>query len=175
MTDKQCYKTFMKIKLFKDCKDQCPKGVRLLGMDVGRKTLGLALSDSGQSLATPLMTIQRTKFSKDMEQLKAVLEEYEIGGFIVGWPINMDGTLSRTCDMVQSFVDEMRQHTDVIGQKPFIAFIDERLSTSEVDNSLDNRVDMKRSDKRGAKEKGLVDQLAAQIILQGALDSIQKT
>ena len=162
----------MKVKLVKDCRDEIPKSVRLMGLDLGAKTIGVAICDAGQSIATPLMTVKRTKFSKDIVALAEIIKEYEIGGYILGWPVHMDGSLSPRCDAVQSFADEMGRHPEIFGSKPFIAFMDERLSTSTVDNFVHNRVDMNKSSKRGAKESGLTDRLAAQIILQNALDGL---
>lgn len=162
----------MKIKLFKDCKGNCPKNRRLMGLDLGSKTIGVAVSDAAQSIATPLKTIQRTKFSKDILALKDIIEEYEIGGFIVGLPLRMDGSEGPRCDASRSFADEMRRHPAIFGENPFVALIDERLSTQHVDNALDKRVDMGRKSKQGAKSSGLIDKLAAQIILQTALDGI---
>lgn len=162
----------MKIKLFKDCKGNTPKNRRLMGLDLGAKTIGVAISDSAQSIATPVITIKRTKFSKDIMALKPIIEEFEIGGYIIGLPVSMDGTEGPRCDVSRSFADEMAKHPDIFGQNPFIALMDERLSTQTVDNAMDNRVDMKKSSKRNAKDNGLTDKLAAQIILQNALDSL---
>ena len=148
-----------------------PKNCRLMGLDLGTKTIGVAISDSMQSIATPITTIKRTKFSKDILELHKIIKEFEIGGYIIGWPLNMDGSEGPRCDATRSFADEMTRHPDIFGVQPFIALQDERLSTSEVDKFVDNRVDMKRSSKRGAKEQGLTDQLAAQIILQGAINN----
>jgi len=153
-----------------DMKDM-PKGVRLMGIDLGKKTIGIALSDSAQTLATPLQTIRRAKFKEDSQKMATIIKEYEIGGFIFGWPLNMNGSRSAGCDAVQSFIDEMKHHPAIFGDNPPVALWDERLSTQSVDESLYNRVDMKRSSKQKAKDKGLKDSLAAQIILQGALDS----
>ena len=146
-----------------------PKNCRLMGLDLGSKTIGVAVSDAGQSIATPVTTIKRTKFSKDILELHKIIKEFEIGGYILGWPLNMDGSQGPRCDVTSSFADEMTKHPDIFGAQPFIALQDERLSTSEVDKFVHNRVDMKKSSKRGAKESGLTDQLAAQVILQGAL------
>ena len=143
-----------------------------MGLDLGTKTIGVAVSDAMQSIATPVTTIERSKFSKDMEALGAIIKEFEIGGYILGLPLNMDGTEGGRCDATRSFADEMRQRPEIFGEKPFIALWDERLSTRTVDDFLDKRVDINRTKKRGAKESGLVDQLAAQVILQGALDSL---
>ena len=156
----------MKIKLLKDCLDAVPKNTRLMGLDLGTKTIGVAVSDSMQNLATPITTINRTKFSKDIVELHAIIKEFEIGGYILGWPMNMDGSEGAKCDAVRSFADMMTQHPEIFGENPFIAFQDERLSTHTVDNYWD-----KPRDKRGNKSKGVTDKLAAQVILQGALDS----
>lgn len=156
----------MTIGLLKNIADTCPTNKALLGLDVGKKTIGLALSDPGQSIATPLQTIKRTKFSKDMIFLQGVIEEYEIGGFVVGLPINMDGSEGRRAQSVRDFSIEMQ---NVLGNDSWIALWDERLSTVSVEESVDNFVE-KRKTKANAKASGLIDKLAAQVILQGALD-----
>ncbi len=145
-----------------------------MGLDLGAKTIGVAISNAEQSIATPITTIKRTKFSKDILELQKLIKEFEIGGYIIGLPLNMDGSEGARCDATRSFADEMSKRKDICdatkGGQPFIALWDERLSTHTVDNFVHNRVDMKRSSKRGAKDKGLTDQLAAQIILQSAID-----
>lgn len=155
--------------LLKDIAADCPKDAALLGLDVGKKTIGLALSGAGQSLATPLKTIQRTKFTKDMEALKAVIEEYEIGGFVLGYPVNMDGSEGPRAQSIRDFAAEM---ANTLGQGTWIALWDERLSTVSVEDVVDNLV-QKRKTKINAKSSGLIDKLAAQMILQGAVDYIQ--
>lgn len=151
---------------------ELPKNVRLMGLDLGSKTIGVAVCDAMQNMASPLTTIKRTKFTKDIEALHQIIIEYEIGGYVLGWPLNMDGSEGPRCDAVRSFADEMRQHPAIFGQNPKIVLQDERLSTAEVDNFMDNRVDMGRKSKRGAKGDGLKDALAAQVILQGALNQL---
>ncbi|HEU4839424.1 MAG TPA: Holliday junction resolvase RuvX, partial [Micavibrio sp.] len=88
----------MPIGLLKNIADTAPKGVRLLGLDIGTKTIGLAICDAGQSIATPLQTIRRTKFSEDLKALGKIACEYEVRGFVLGWPLNMDGSISGSCD-----------------------------------------------------------------------------
>lgn len=168
-----------KIKLLQDCIERVPNNVRLMGLDLGTKTIGVAVCDAGQSLATPVGTIKRTKFSQDMVELLKVINEFEVRGIILGWPVQMNGGAGARCDMVMSFADEMYRHESIkqalcakAGQQPFIALLDERLSTQSVDNFLDNRVDMKRKSKINAKDSGLKDALAAQIILQTAVNGI---
>ncbi|GJL84621.1 MAG: putative pre-16S rRNA nuclease [Micavibrio sp.] len=158
----------MPIGLLKDIIDCAPKDVRLLGMDPGTKTIGLAVSDPAHSIATPLKTIKRTKFTKDIEELRQVIADYEIGGFVLGYPVNMDGTEGKRCQSVRDFAQEMGNHADIFGDNPWIALWDERLSTETVESFLVESVDMSRT-----KRKHVVDKLAAQHILQGALDFIQ--
>lgn len=163
----------MPIGLLKDIVDRAPLGVRLLGLDLGTKTIGLAISDDGHSIATPLRTIERKKFIDDIKALGAVSSEYDIGGYVFGWPLNMDGSHSGACDRVRSFIDEMKNYPQELGMKQgadlWIALFDERLSTSAVNDFLVKDVDMSRT-----KREKVVDKLAAQLILQGALDFLKR-
>lgn len=144
-----------------------PKGVRLLALDVGKKTLGLAMSTPDQTLATPLKTITRTKFTKDILLLHDVIRDYEIGGYVLGYPVNMDGSEGPRCESIRHFAQEMANHPDIFGPDPWIAFWDERLSTSSVEDFVGNHMNIRK-----AKEKGVIDKLAALTILQGALERI---
>lgn len=155
----------MTIALLKNIYKDAPRGT-LLGLDVGKKTIGLALGSVEQGVATPLETISRTKFTKDMEKLTKFIAEYEVKGFVIGLPVNMDGTEGRRAQSIRDFAMEMER---VLGGSPWIALSDERLSTVSVEGYVDNLVD-KRKTKINAKSSGLIDKLAAQIILQGALD-----
>lgn len=96
----------MPIGLLKDIIEQTPQGVRLMGLDLGTKTIGVAVSDSGLSVSTPVTTI-RPEFASDLKELGKLVHEYEVGGFVFGWPLNMDGSISGSCDRVRSFIDEM--------------------------------------------------------------------
>lgn len=152
----------------------CPQGVRLLGMDVGKKTIGLALADSSMGIATPLMTVRRTKFSHDIIELKKIIQDYDVGGFVVGYPLNMDGSEGGRCQSVRDFSHEFKAQICACftgGEGVWIALCDERLSTASVETFVDNSVDYS---KRRAKEKGITDALAAQVILQSALDYMQQ-
>jgi len=161
----------MPIALLSEIAKDCPKNTRLMGVDLGTKTIGLAVCDEGQSIATPVTTIFRKKFSEDMKVFARFVREYGVGGFVFGWPLNMDGSRGPGCDRVQSFIDEMRNYPQQLGMDQgadvWIALFDERLSTSAVHDMLDNDVHMS-----GTKRKQVVDKLAAQLILQGALDYI---
>lgn len=155
----------MTIGLLKDIAENRPRNVRLLGMDIGKKTIGLAVCDPAQSLATPLQTLKRTKFTKDLIRLQAVVKDYEVGGFVLGLPLNMDNTEGPRCQAVRDFALELVRYPDVVGENPWVALQDERFSTVSADNLVDGAVS-----KRKAKEKGITDMLAAQVILQSALD-----
>lgn len=140
-----------------------PPRARLLGFDVGSKTIGLAVSDSGLTVASPVETIARTKFTEDVKAVARVVETYKIGGFVVGLPINMDGSEGPRCQSVRQFGRNLLEKID----RP-LTFWDERLSTSAVDRSM-LEADLSRK-RRGE----LVDKLAAAFILQGALDFLRR-
>lgn len=157
----------MPIGLLKDIIDRKPKSGALLGLDIGEKTIGLALSDPDQRMALPRETVQRVKFTKDIEVLRKVIKDFEIVGYVLGFPVNMDGTEGTRCESVKHFADEMKNNPKIFGVDPWIALWDERLSTVAVDRFLINSVDMSRR-----RRDEVVDKLAAQHILQGALDFI---
>ena len=156
--------------LLKNIVKDCPSDVALMGMDIGKKTIGVAVSDSAQKIACPLSTIKRTKFSKDIKALEEIIREYNIGGYIMGYPLNMDGSEGRRCQSIRDFAVEFENQLsdDLKGEQGlWIAFWDERLSTVSVEDFVHEAVDIS---KRRAKEKGILDKLVAQCILQGALD-----
>lgn len=145
-----------------------------MGVDLGTKTIGLALSDPDRTMATPFKTLSRTKAQADLKDMAEIAKDYEVAGFVFGWPVNMDGSRGAACDRVQSFADEMMRYPHPMGTKQgaglWIAFIDERLSTEAVEDFLVKDVDMSRT-----KRKQVIDALAAQLILQGALDYLNGT
>lgn len=140
-------------------------GRRLLGLDLGEKTIGLAVSDSGLSLASPVTTIRRGKFTADAKQLAVLIAEREIGGLVIGLPVNMDGSEGPRCQSARQFARNLR---GVAGIDLPVVFWDERLSTAAVERFLVDEADMSRR-RRGA----VVDKMAAAYILQGALDSLR--
>ena len=158
----------MPIGLLKDISDTLPAGSRLLGLDIGTKTIGLAVSDSKGILATPVRTIQRRKFTLDIQDIRKEITDFSIGGYVLGFPLNMDGTEGPRCQSVRHFADEMRNNPDIFGKNPWIAFWDERLSTAAVEDFLIESVDMSRT-----KRKQIIDAHAAAHILQGALDYLR--
>lgn len=156
--------------LLENNKDHCPEGVVLMGLDVGKKTIGVALSDSAHCVATPVTTIKRTKFKRDLQALEEIIREYNVGGFVVGYPLNMDSSAGPRCQSVRDFVLEFKAQLSPdlkCNEDIWIALWDERLSTASVEGFVDEYVDIS---KRKAKERGILDKLAAQVILQGALD-----
>ncbi len=139
---------------------------RLLALDLGEKTIGLALSDPGLTVATPLETIRRTKFTKDAEALDRIIGEWAVGGLVLGLPVNMDGTEGPRCQSTRQFARNLEHR----GLNLPIAFWDERLSTSAVERFLVQGADMTR--KRRAE---VVDKMAAAYILQGALEAVRQS
>ena len=135
---------------------------RLMGLDLGSKTIGLALSDVSLMIASPLRTIKRTKFTQDAETLEALIDEHDVGGLILGLPINMDGSEGPRCQSTRQFAMNLLERRDIP-----LTFWDERLSTVAVERILIDEIDMTR--KRRAK---VIDKAAATYILQGALDAL---
>ena len=139
-----------------------PKKSRLLGLDVGRKTIGLAVSDSDMKIATTVGTIRRSKFTKDVKNLDAIITERQVNGLVLGLPISMDGNEGPACQSVRQFAVNL-DNTLEIG----ITFWDERLSTSAVERLLIKEADLSRN-----RRSEIIDKMAAAYILQGALDSL---
>jgi putative Holliday junction resolvase len=134
---------------------------RLMGLDLGTKTIGLALSDVERRLASPLETIKRVKFSQDAHLLLKIAEDQQAMALIFGLPLNMDGSSGPRAQATEAFLRNLRLLTSL----PF-ALWDERLSTAAVTRDLIDR-DVSR-----AKRAQVVDKLAAAYILQGALDRL---
>lgn len=149
-----------------DLPDRLAKGQRLLGLDIGEKTVGLAISDSALSIASPVDTIRRKKFTADARTLKALCEERRVGGLVLGLPVNMDGSEGPKCQSVRQFA---RNLIEVAGLDLPTAFWDERLSTAAIQRMLVDEADMSR-----AKRAQVVDKMAAAYILQGALDALAR-
>lgn len=162
----------MTVELLKNIAGKAPKERALLGLDVGKKTIGVALGYVEHGIATPLETIKRTKFSKDILRLAELMKEHDAGGLIIGLPVNMDGSEGQRAQSVRDFAIELSKRPDIVGKDPFIALWDERLSTASVEGIVDELVD-KRKTKTESKSSGLIDKLAAQHILQGAIDHLQ--
>ncbi|HTJ65151.1 MAG TPA: Holliday junction resolvase RuvX [Alphaproteobacteria bacterium] len=144
-------------------------GKRLIGLDLGEKTIGVAISDPGLTIASPIDTIRRTKFTEDVKQLVRMIAGREVGGIVIGLPINMDGTEGPRCQSVRHFGQNLLARADLLGMQPEIAFWDERMSTVAIQRLLVSEADMSRG-----KRAQAVDKMAAAYILQGALDALAK-
>jgi putative Holliday junction resolvase len=144
-----------------DLAESLPQEERLLGLDLGTKTIGLALSDVMLTIATPLETIKRTKFTADAEKLLAIASRHRVGGLILGYPLNMDGSKGPRAQASESFARNLAR----LSKLP-VALWDERLSTAAVTRTL---LEADASRRRRAE---VVDKMAASFILQGALDRL---
>ena len=140
--------------------------MRIMGLDYGDKTVGVAVSDELLITAQPVTTVERersNKLRKTYQQLEAIIEEYEIEKIVVGKPLNMNGTEGERVDKTRAFSDELKRRTGLE-----IIEVDERLTTTEADRILED-TGVAHS---GRKEH--IDKMAAAIILQTYLDSIVK-
>lgn len=139
-----------------------PASARLIGLDLGTKTIGLALSDLGRRIATPMETIRRRKFSLDVADLLAICAKQQVAAMVIGLPLNMDGSEGPRAQATRAFVRNLVPLTDLP-----ITYWDERLSTTAVTRTL------LEADTSRAKRAEVVDKMAASFILQGALDRMQ--
>jgi putative Holliday junction resolvase len=136
-----------------------PQGSRLIGIDVGSKTLGLALSDITRKIASALVTLRRSRLAADLRRLLDLAAEHGVGGFVVGLPLNLDGSEGPRAQATRAFVRELAKLTALP-----ILFWDERLTTAAAERVL---LEADASRRRRAE---VVDKVAATLILQGALD-----
>jgi putative Holliday junction resolvase len=144
-----------------ELKPLLPAGARLLGLDVGTKTIGMALSDTTLLIATPLDTIRRTRFRDDLKRLLDEIARHKIGGIVVGLPLALDGSDSPRTQGVRQFAKNLMAHTELP-----LAFWDERLSTAAVERGM-IAADLSRQ-----RRSELIDKAAAAYILQGLLDHL---
>jgi putative Holliday junction resolvase len=140
-----------------------PPGTPVVGLDLGEKTIGVAVSDRLLMVATPLNVISRIKFTADLETLLRLMAGRGAVGMVIGLPVNMDGSEGPRCQSTRAFA----RHVLRLQDRP-IAFWDERLSTAAV-----NRVLIDEADSSRARRAQVVDSLAATWILQGALDRLR--
>ncbi|MFZ5669266.1 MAG: Holliday junction resolvase RuvX [Pseudomonadota bacterium] len=140
-----------------------PAQAPVVGLDPGEKTIGVAVSDVTRTVASPLETIERVKFTKDAEALFRLMDSREAKGIVIGLPVNMDGTEGVRCQSNRALARNLLRLRDLP-----IAFWDERLSTAAVNRVLIDEHDITR--KRRAE---VVDKMAAAWILQGALERMR--
>ena len=131
------------------------------GLDLGEKTIGVAVSDSFLTVATPLETVRRKKFGVDAARLLEIAADRELGGFILGLPLNMDGSEGPRCQSTRAFARNLSKLTELP-----IGFWDERLSTVAAERAL---IEADTSRKRRSE---VIDHVAAGYILQGVLDRL---
>jgi len=140
-----------------------PRYGALVGLDLGEKTIGVAVSDPTRTVASPLTLIRKTRFTDDAEALFKVMDGREVVAIVVGLPVNMDGTEGVRCQSNRAFARNLlRLRPDLI-----IAFWDERMSTMAVNRFLIDQADVNR-----ARRAEVVDKMAAGWILQGALERL---
>jgi putative Holliday junction resolvase len=137
-------------------------GTGLLGLDVGRKTIGVAVCDGRRIIASPLDTVRRSKLAADAGRLAIWADEYGTAGLVIGLPLGMDGREGPSCQSMRQFAKNLHGHLGLA-----YAFWDERLSTAAIERLLVDEADMTR--RRRAQ---VVDKMAAAYILQGALDAL---
>ena len=143
-------------------KNKLSSGSRLLGIDLGTKRIGIAISDYNQKIATPLQTLEKSKQGKLIDELESIIAEYDIRGIIIGNPINMDGTYGKSSQSAKDIAINISNKIDIP-----VSLWDERLSTVGAFN-LSSELDINVS-----KREKDIDKFAAAFILQGALDFIQ--
>ncbi|SDG39929.1 Holliday junction resolvase RuvX [Roseospirillum parvum] len=139
-----------------------PRGRSLMGLDLGTRTIGLAVSDPDWRIASPLDTIRRRRLAADLDALLAAMDSRQVGGLVLGWPVEMDGRPGKRCQATRQFARDLLTHREVP-----IALWDERLSTAAVERVMIADMDLSRR-----RRAGKVDQSAAAWILQGALDAL---
>jgi putative Holliday junction resolvase len=146
-----------------DMEDAVAAAAPLVGLDLGEKTIGVAVSDLSRSIASPLALIRRSRFTDDVKALFERMRERGASGVVIGLPMNMDGSEGPRCQSARAFARNMLRLRDLP-----IAFWDERLSTMAVNRMLIDEGDVTRG-----RRAGVVDKLAATWILQGALDRLR--
>ena len=148
--------------VFEDFAAALPPMSALMGLDLGTKTIGVAVSDRIGAVATPLETVKRKKFSADAARLLEIIQARDISGILLGLPRNMDGTEGPRCQSTRAFARNLMQLTDLP-----ISFWDERLSTVAAEKAL---LEADTTRKRRAE---VIDHVAASYILQGELDRMR--
>ncbi|WP_170587326.1 Holliday junction resolvase RuvX [Ruegeria arenilitoris] len=148
--------------VFDDFAAALPPMQALMGLDLGEKTIGVAVSDRMRGVASPLETVRRKKFKLDSARLLEIAADREIGGIVLGLPMNMDGSEGPRCQSTRAFARNLSQLTDIP-----IGFWDERLSTVAAEKAL------LEADTTRKRRGQVIDHVAAGYILQGALDRLR--
>jgi putative Holliday junction resolvase len=151
----------MKILSSQDFKSSLSPNAKLLGLDMGTKTIGVAFADIGTRICTPLCVINRSKLKDDARKLAVLIQDYGAGGLVVGWPLNTDGTEGRRCQGVKDTILAM---DSFLPDLP-VTFWDERFSTASAEAFLIQDIDMSRK-----RRDQVIDKLAALEILNSFMD-----
>jgi putative Holliday junction resolvase len=146
-----------------ELKQAVRRGAPLMGLDLGEKTIGVAVSDPGWMIASPISLIRRAKFTRDAQALAELIAGRHVGALVIGLPVNMDGSEGPRCQSTRAFARNFLSLHDFP-----VAFWDERLSSAAVERMLTHEADASR-----ARRAELVDKAAAAWILQGALDRLR--
>ncbi len=149
---------------FNDFYVKLPKDSRLLGIDWGQKRIGIAISDFECSFALPKKIISGENQDKAITEIKDIINQYNINGIVLGFPLAMDGLKSKTCEKIEVFADKLQNLIDIN-----ILFYDERLTSASAESMLIEDLNMNRN-----KRKKVLDQVASTIILQDVLDKIKR-
>lgn len=152
-----------KLMTLAELAETLPKRGRLLGLDLGTKTIGLAMTDVERRLASPLDTIHRVKFTRDADLLFAAAARFDVQAFVIGLPLNMDGSEGPRAQATRAF----QRNLEKLSTIPTV-FWDERLSTAAVERDLISH-NVSR-----AKRADVIDKMAAAYILQGAVDRLNR-
>jgi putative Holliday junction resolvase len=145
-----------------ELKQALNKNVSIAGLDLGDKTIGIAISDISLIIASPYKTIKRQSFDKDISALMQVIEEKEVGGIVIGLPVQMNGLEGDRAEKTRKFIEKLLAKTSIP-----VLFWDERFSSVAMEKILINEADMSRK-----KRKQVIDKTAAAFFLQGVLDAI---
>ncbi|MES2985052.1 MAG: Holliday junction resolvase RuvX [Pseudomonadota bacterium] len=143
-------------------KAQLPPSGRLIGLDLGTDTIGVAVSDATRMIASPDLTLYRRKWSEDAAALAAMIENNQVVGIVIGYPLNMDGSSGPRAQATRAFARNFQMKFPL----PLLLW-DERLSTAAVTRMMIDEMDINRK-----RRDELVDKLAASYILQGVLDAL---
>lgn len=159
----QSYRRIVPVLDLTDLAAASPPGTPWLGLDLGEKTIGVAVSDTSRMIASPLELITKAKFTQDAERLFKLMNGRNVSGLVIGLPMNMDGSEGPRAQSCRAFARNLDRLRPVN-----VAFWDERLSTSAVERFLIEELDLNRK-----RRAGVIDRTAAAWILQGALDRLR--
>jgi len=149
-----------------EIKEVLTKDQTILGLDLGTKNIGVAISDAMLFSASPMTTIRSEKFSSTVLELKSIIDEKNVGVVVIGLPLNMNGTEGPRCQASRSFAQNLIK-SDLLDPELYVAFQDERMSTCAVERA------MIAGDLSRKRRKEVVDKSAASFILQGVLDRLR--